>query len=51
MKRIRKHAVVHAGMNLVFGVGATKGDVRPYGQMKVVVSNDTQAVLGAGIRF
>jgi hypothetical protein len=40
-----------AGMNLVFGVGATKGDVRPYGQMKVVVSEDTQAVLGAGIRF
>ena len=40
-----------AGMNLVFGVGATKGDVRPYGQMKVVVSSDTQAVLGAGIRF
>jgi hypothetical protein len=40
-----------AGMNLVFGVGATKGDVRPYGQMKLIVSDDTQAVLGAGVRF
>lgn len=40
-----------AGMNLVFGVGSKKGDVRPYGQMKVVVADDTQAVLGAGIRF
>lgn len=40
-----------AGVNLVFGVGSTKGDVRPYGQMKVVVADDTQAVLGAGIRF
>lgn len=40
-----------AGMNVLFGVGSTKGDVRPYGQMKVVVADDTQAVLGAGIRF
>jgi hypothetical protein len=40
-----------AGVNVVFGVGSTKGDVRPYGQMKVVVADDTQAVLGAGIRF
>jgi hypothetical protein len=41
-----------AGLNLVFGVGSTKGEVRPYGQMKVVVvADDTQAVLGAGIRF
>jgi len=40
-----------AGMNLVFGVGATKGEVRPYGQMKVVIADDNEAVLGAGIRF
>ena len=39
------------GVNLVFGLGASKGEVRPYGQMKVVVADDTQAVLGAGIRF
>jgi hypothetical protein len=40
-----------AGLNLVFGVGGTKGEVRPYGQMKVIVANDSQAVLGAGVRF
>ena len=40
-----------AGMNLVFGVGAKKGDVRPYGQMKVVVSDVSEAVLGVGVRF
>lgn len=40
-----------AGVNLLVGVGAKKGDVRPYGQMKVIVADDTQAVLGAGIRF
>lgn len=40
-----------AGVNLVFGVGAKQGDVRPYGQMKVVVSDDSAAVLGVGVRF
>ncbi len=40
-----------AGVNLLFGVGAKSGDVRPYGQMKVVVSNDSEAVLGVGVRF
>jgi hypothetical protein len=39
------------GVNLLFGLGAKKGEVRPYGQMKVIVADDTQAVLGAGIRF
>lgn len=40
-----------AGVNLVFGVGEKKGDVRPYGQVKFIVADDTQAVLGAGVRF
>ncbi len=40
-----------AGVNLVFGVGAKSGDVRPYGQMKVVVSDNSEAVLGIGVRF
>ncbi len=39
------------GVNLLFGIGAKKGDVRPYGQMKVVVSDNSEAVLGVGIRF
>ena len=40
-----------AGVNLLMGLGDKSGDVRPYGQMKVIVSDDTQAVLAAGIRF
>jgi hypothetical protein len=40
-----------AGVNLLMGVGATQGAARPYGQMKVIVSDDTQAVLAAGVRF
>jgi hypothetical protein len=39
------------GVNLVLGVGGRKGDVRPYGQMKVVLANDTEAVVGVGVRF
>jgi hypothetical protein len=39
------------GVNLVFGIGAKRGDVRPYGQMKVVVAENSEAVLGVGIRF
>ena len=39
------------GVNLLFGIGSKKGDVRPYGQMKVVVANDSEAVLGVGVRF
>jgi len=40
-----------SGVNLVLGVGATKGDARPYGQMKVIVAGDSAAVLGVGVRF
>jgi len=39
------------GMNLVFGLGAKKGDVRPYGQMKVIVSDNSEAAVGVGVRF
>lgn len=40
-----------AGANLVMGVGAKQGEVRPYGQLKLVVADDSQAVLGVGVRF
>jgi hypothetical protein len=40
-----------AGVNLLMGLGDKSGEVRPYGQMKVIVSDDTEAVLAAGIRF
>ena len=39
------------GVNLLLGIGGRKGDVRPYGQMKVVLANDTEAVVGVGVRF
>jgi hypothetical protein len=41
-----------AGVNLLFGVGARQGDVRPYGQVKLVVAEDDNlAVFGVGARF
>jgi len=40
-----------AGVNLVLGVGAKKGDARPYGQFKVVIADESQAVVGMGVRF
>jgi len=39
------------GVNLVLGVGALRGEARPYGQMKVIVADDSAAVLGVGVRF
>jgi len=39
------------GVNLLFGVGGTEGKVRPYGQFKVIVADDPQAVAAVGIRF
>jgi hypothetical protein len=39
------------GANVLFGVGSTRGTVRPYAQVKVVFADDDQAVLGAGVRF
>jgi hypothetical protein len=38
------------GLNLLFGVGL-KGDVVPYVQAKVIVSDDTEFVIGFGVRF
>ena len=39
------------GVNLLFGVGDEKGEVRPYGQVKVILADDTEAVLAVGVRF
>ncbi|HEX6201011.1 MAG TPA: hypothetical protein VF150_12155 [Thermoanaerobaculia bacterium] len=39
------------GANLLAGVGMVRGTVRPYGQVKVVLSDDTEAVLAVGVRF
>jgi hypothetical protein len=39
------------GVNLLFGVGDLNGTVRPYGQVKVIVADDTEAALAVGVRF
>lgn len=40
-----------AGVNLLVGFGAKRNAVRPYGQLKLVVADDPEAVLGFGVRF
>lgn len=39
------------GLNLLAGAGITDGAVRPYLQGKILISDDTQAVLAIGLRF
>ncbi len=38
------------GLNVLFGIGF-KGDVVPYFQAKLIVTNDLEFVLGFGLRF
>jgi hypothetical protein len=39
------------GANLLAGVGLVRGGIRPYAQAKIVLSDDTEAVLAVGVRF
>ena len=39
------------GANVLAGIGARQGDVRPSGQFKVLVADDSEAVLMFGLRF
>ena len=39
------------GLNLLAGIGFREGAVRPYAQFKVILADDTEAVIGFGIRF
>lgn len=39
------------GANLLAGVGMTEGAVRPFFQGKVLLSDETEAVLAVGLRF
>lgn len=39
------------GLNLIGGIGAKNGGVRPYGQVKVILSDDTEVALQVGLRF
>ena len=39
------------GANLLAGLGAERGDIRPFGQLKLTLADDSEAVLLFGIRF
>ena len=39
------------GLNLLAGIGAKKGSVRPFGQVKLLIADDSQLVVAGGIRF
>lgn len=39
------------GVNLLIGVTALHGKVRPFAQGKVIISDDTEGVISVGIRF
>lgn len=39
------------GLNLLGGIGAKTGSVRPFGQMKVTLSDNSSSSLAFGIRF
>ncbi len=39
------------GVNLLAGLGARRGHVIPYVQAKVILKNDNEFVIGAGLRF
>jgi hypothetical protein len=39
------------GLNLFAGIGARQGGVRPFAQIKLLVSDESQLVFGVGLRF
>lgn len=39
------------GVNLLAGIGATQGALRPYLQGKVILADDSEFVVGVGVRF
>lgn len=39
------------GLNAIFGFGKNKGGVRPFGQLKFILSDETEFVLMGGVRF
>lgn len=50
-RRRRDDSETDVGANLLAGLGAARGAVRPYGQVKVILADDTEAVLAVGVRF
>ncbi|HSL85069.1 MAG TPA: hypothetical protein VLF66_20025 [Thermoanaerobaculia bacterium] len=50
-RRRRDDSETDFGVNLLAGVGMVRGAVRPYGQFKIILSDDTEAVVALGLRF
>lgn len=50
-RRRRDDSETDFGANLLAGAGMTHGAVRPYGQFKVILSDETEAVVAVGLRF
>lgn len=49
--RPRDSSETDFGANLLAGIGMVRGAVRPYGQFKIILSDDTEAVVAIGLRF
>jgi hypothetical protein len=41
----------HLGINVLTGLGAKSGTVRPFAQLRGTMSNDSQVTLSGGVRF
>ena len=41
----------NVGLNLIGGVGAKSGSIRPFGQAKYTISDDNEASVAFGLRF
>lgn len=39
------------GLNLLAGIGAKEGGIRPFAQVKLIISDESQLVFGFGLRF
>ena len=39
------------GLNLIAGIGARQGGIRPYAQVKLIVSDESELVFAVGLRF
>ena len=47
----RDDSSVDIGLNAVAGVGASRGEVRPFAQMKGLIADNSQVAILGGIRF
>lgn len=51
LPRGRSEDDTELGLNLLAGAGAQRGAIRPYVQGKIIIADETEAVIGFGLRF